>query len=174
MRAAFDRLRLSGGRDGKHHWGCLLPPASAHPLSSVPFPLPIARWRLAPLEVGCGHMEFARKLGGTAWHGVSCLLLLLIAFHASVPVSAPLERVSGSAFSAATAEVSVLRGRAAAPSQRIAGITPVPGMLAGASAGFGPMWGMVLRPASAWWHVLPPPLRVLAASALAARAPPAA
>lgn len=118
-------------------------------------------------------MEFARKLGGTAWHGVSCLLLLLIAFHASAPVSAPLERVSGSAFSAATAEVSVLRGRAAAPSQRSAGITPVPGVAAAAGAGSGPAWGMIARSASAWWHALPPPLRALAASALAARAPPA-
>lgn len=89
--------------------------------------LHIGRWRFARLGLPSVFMEFGRKLGGTVRCAVSGLLLLLIAFHASVPGAAPLERGRGSAFSAATADVSVLRGRITAGAQRVAGLIPVSG-----------------------------------------------
>ncbi len=119
-------------------------------------------------------MEFGRKLGKTAWRAVSCLLLLLIAFHASVPGSTPLERGRGSAFSAATADVSVLRGRVAATVRRVTGLAPASGATPlGAVATFFPLLTLFCV-AMRRWGPLPhaPPLPWAGFASPGARAPP--
>lgn len=53
---------------------------------------------------------FMRKLNGLmqmAWRTVAATLLLVVTAHAAAPVSQPLQRTSGSAFSAATADVTL-------------------------------------------------------------------
>ncbi|MET0587656.1 MAG: hypothetical protein ABWZ75_03960 [Novosphingobium sp.] len=50
------------------------------------------------------------KLNGLmqmAWRTVAALLLLVVTAHAATPVTQPLQRTSGSAFSAATADVTL-------------------------------------------------------------------
>ena len=53
---------------------------------------------------------FMLKLNGlmqVAWRTVAAALLLVVTAHAATPVSQPLQRTSGSAFSAATADVTL-------------------------------------------------------------------
>lgn len=131
----------------------------------------LGHWRLARSGVGFSFMELGRKFGRNAWHAVSCLLLLLVAFHASVPAASPLERVRGSAFSAATADVSVLRGRPVAHAARMVGVFPVPAVAELSSVA-------ALAPAATaaglrlHWPGIFPPWHAMASSPLAPRAPP--
>ena len=117
-------------------------------------------------------MEFSRKLGRAAWHAVTVLLLLLIACHALAPISGPFERVTGSAFNSATADVSVLRGRVVETSRRLTGIAPVPAVQAFVrTMQFVPACGPVPC-LFGWPDALGPPLRATLSSSLSARAPP--
>ena len=117
-------------------------------------------------------MELGRKLGKIAWHAVSCLLLLLVAFHASVPGASPLERIRGSAFSAATADVSVLRGRVTPSIGHVVGVIPVPGTTS-LTAVTGVVPAVTATSLGLHWPGIFPPWHAMASSSLAPRAPPA-
>lgn len=55
-------------------------------------------------------------------------MMLTVAFHAAQPVGAPVERVSGSAFSAATSDVAVAPDRREAVRKAIVLPAPAPGV----------------------------------------------
>lgn len=117
-------------------------------------------------------MEFGRTLAGTARRAVAALLVLLIACHALAPVTAPLERVSGSAFSSATFDVSVMRARTTESVRRLAGIAPAPAVRSEAPPARPRLAGARPQP-DAWPQALAPPAAPGIAP-LVARGPPAA
>lgn len=55
---------------------------------------------------------------------IAAVLLFVIAIHAALPMDRPLERGSGSAFSAATAEVSLGSSPSLAPAKRVVPLVP--------------------------------------------------
>ena len=57
-------------------------------------------------------------------HWLCLMLLFVIIVHASEPVSQPLDRMSGSAFSAATADVSLACGQPSAIIKRVVPSSP--------------------------------------------------
>lgn len=118
-------------------------------------------------------MELGRSMARTLRLAVAAVLLLLVALHATAPFSAPLERASGSAFSAATVDVSLGATQQHETEKRIAGITPAPIPTAS------PTLFQYSAPSAAGLpHARPdvrgPPAWPIAASPLAPRAPPAA
>ena len=118
-------------------------------------------------------MEFGRTLAGTARRAVAALVVLLIACHALAPVAAPLERVSGSAFSSATFDVSVMRGRTGESVRRLAGIVPAP-MAHSDTAPAKPPLAMPMRPPSHAWPLALAPPAAPDIPSWVARGPPAA
>lgn len=121
-------------------------------------------------------MTHSRTSGPAIWHVVSFLLLLLVAFHATMPVSAPLERINGSAFSSSTLDVSVLRARAAETVHRTAGLTPAqPGLFMPVAALLPQLLTVAIAaPCPCAIAQTGPPDWTIAPSPHAARAPPAA
>ena len=118
-------------------------------------------------------MTRSRTSGPAVWHVVAFLLLLLVAFHATMPVSAPLERINGSAFSSSTLDVSVLRARAAETVHRTAGLTPAqPGLFMPVAAQL--LTVAIAAPCPCAFEQTGPPDWTIAPSPHAARAPPAA
>lgn len=107
-----------------------------------------------------------------SWRAVAAALLLVIGIHAAAPVGQPLQRQAGSAFSAATADVSLSQTRRAGVTKRQVARNALPPrriVLAlamtqapEADAGF------------AAYDANAPPLTRLSFSPLAPRAPPAA
>jgi hypothetical protein len=119
-------------------------------------------------------MDIARKFGMRLRDTVAAMLLLLIAMHAMIPASPPLERTSGSAFSASTVDVSIMRSRGFEAVKRVAGIVPVP-PVAIVYPVFSCIHAIALAPQPfAWPHAIGPPWHSIASSPLAPRAPPAA
>lgn len=119
-------------------------------------------------------MDLARSTGRTIRLAVVAVLLLLITIHAMAPFSQPLERSNGSAFSAATGDVSLAAPQQADSGKRLVGIAPIPEITPerplpiqyGEDAG--------ARRTHAWPDATAPPAWPVAASSLAPRAPPAA
>ncbi|AZI36716.1 hypothetical protein NT2_05_02990 [Caenibius tardaugens NBRC 16725] len=120
-------------------------------------------------------MTRSRTSGPALWHVVSFLLLLLVAFHAAMPLSAPLERTSGSAFSSSTMDVSVLRARPADTARRTAGLTPaLPALFVATAAVPHLLSAAIAAPRLRTIAQTGPPNWTIAPSSRAARAPPAA
>ncbi|HTN14665.1 MAG TPA: hypothetical protein VL094_07655 [Sphingomonadaceae bacterium] len=117
-------------------------------------------------------MSVAMDMRRGAWRWICTLLVLIAAAHAVLPTGQPLQRASGSAFSASTAEVAVNCGTRAeerrqslpqnpppAPSGCLAASPPLPALLTG-------------RPFAARPDSRGPPLSETTLSPLNPRAPP--
>lgn len=104
----------------------------------------------------------------------AALLVLTIAFHASVPVGAPLDVRSGSAFSADTVDVAVAPARRAAAEITIA--APLPPLMPVQHAVTQPAIPARFAAATHRWPdpTGPPAARLPLARNLAPRAPPTA
>ena len=105
---------------------------------------------------------------------IATVLLLVVVFHATAPSSQPLERASGSAFSAATVDVSLAPPQQFETERRLAGIVPVPLVPTPPLLRFSHFAPTVDDVPHARPDVRGPPARPIEASPLAPRAPPAA
>lgn len=108
------------------------------------------------------------------WRAVAAALLLVIGVHAAVPVGQPLQRQAGSAFSAATADVSLSQVRREHAS-RWQAQRHAPPLLAIRSAAAGnPAQAAVTGARFALYDANAPPSARASFYPLAPRAPPAA
>lgn len=123
---------------------------------------------MIPAMVGLDDMMKACR------RAIAAALLFVIAIHAALPMDQPLERGSGSAFSAATAEVSLGSSPSLSPAKRVVPLAPTvlppqPRTLRPAAVAItGPLAPRVRPPATG------PPASDTVFSPLAPRAPPAA
>lgn len=105
---------------------------------------------------------------------IAAAVMLVIAAHAAAPFATPLQRDAGSAFSAATSDVSLACGHTAcvAKRQAVADLPaiPAPSILPALS----PVLRVVPRKAQEWAEATGPPPISRAATPAAPRAPPAA
>lgn len=124
----------------------------------------------------------ARAPVGQAWRqGLAFWLLLLsILTHAVVPAGSPLQRISGSAFSATTAEVAIAPKRKSAASEQVNSGLSDEGRSEGAGAEDPPLLPSAAPASTSWtarfetgpWPVVPFRPSEGGAAAFSARAPP--
>ncbi|HEY0958155.1 MAG TPA: hypothetical protein VGE05_02655 [Novosphingobium sp.] len=119
-------------------------------------------------------MRSTHVLLPACWRMIAAAVMLVIAAHAAAPFATPLQRDAGSAFSAASSDVSLACGHAAcvAKRQAVADLPtiPAPGILPVLS----PIPRAVPRKAREWPEATGPPPTDLATTPAAPRAPPAA
>ncbi|QCI93619.1 hypothetical protein [Novosphingobium sp. EMRT-2] len=106
------------------------------------------------------------RLAARFW---AALLVLTVAFHAVTPFEAPLVVRSGSAFSAATADVAIAPARKIAVERSVVQVTPV---LPVVSATVLPAMPLVAAIPHAWPEQTGPPLPAPLARKIAPRGPP--
>lgn len=119
-------------------------------------------------------MSLMSSMMKTIRFAIATVLLLLVVIHAMAPSDKPLERVTGSAFSAATIDVSLAAAQQFETERRLIGIAPVP--LLPVAPALQPHFDTLaaVEPLQAWPDARGPPARPIAASPLAPRAPPVA
>lgn len=105
---------------------------------------------------------------------IAGLLLLVVSAHALAPHAQPLERSTGSAFSSATADVSLAWGQPAAVVKRALPASPVPVLVLAIVLPAAFSFAAETQVAVASSQTGPPPDARTAFSPLSPRAPPAA